>query len=306
MARRLPPLNALLALEAVLRKGSVKQAARELSVTPAAVSQQIRNIERAFGLDLLIRHPRGVSLTVEAERLRPQLAHGFDLLEEAVAPLSHASKPSKVIVSIMPSLGRAWLVPYLPELRARLPHLELVVRTETTLVDFDRDEVGLSIRYCREPERGLVAHRLFGELIFPVCSPALAHGPKPLKTLDDLRAFPLLHDLDAPRHGAVFGWDGWLPSAHARSPAPSFAFSDASLLLDAAEADLGVALGRSPLVLSRLRAGRLVRPLPDARPSERAYFVVTSRRQYRRPPVRDLFDWLTAQSEQFRVAFEEA
>jgi|SRR6478736_2747239 len=304
MTRRLPPLNALLALDAVLRRGSVKKAALELGVTPAAVSQHVKALEGVLGTALLVRHPRGVSLTAEGERLLQPLAKGFDQLEEAVVPFSHPGRAVSVLLSTLPSLGRAWLVPLLPDVQRRFPQISLTVRTEAKLVDFDQSDVGLAIRYCAAPERGLISARLFGETIAPVCSPALAHTAEARRGLESLVKLPLLHDTDASRHGGPFGWEDWVPRA-AVAQRPGLHFSDGTLLLDAAEAGLGVALGRSPLVHGRLLSGRLAQPLAEQRASTRAYFVVTSRRQYRRPAIRELFDWFAARAPEWSARFDE-
>jgi LysR family transcriptional regulator, glycine cleavage system transcriptional activator len=283
MPRRLPPLNALLALDAVLRNSSVRKAALELGVTAAAVSQHIKHLETLLGTELFVRHPRGISLTLTAERLLPALARGFDALEEAVLPLTHPARSANVTISILPSLGRAWLLPLLPEVRRRLPHLDLTVRTDPTLADFNQEEVSLAIRYCRVPERGLVAQRLFGELVFPVCSPQLFHGAPALRQFSDLVHFPLLHDTDAARFGAPFDWDSWFSEVPLPTPhAAGLCFSDGSLLLDAAEASLGVALGRSPLVRSRLREGRLLCPFAIKKRPEPPFLVEGQVRSYSR------------------------
>ena len=303
MTRHLPPLNSLLALDAVLRRASIKKAAQELAVTPAAVSQHVKLLEQRLGLTLLVRHARGVSLSAEGERLLGPLAKGFDQLEDAVVPLAQPGRAVSVLLSTLPSLGRAWLVPLIPDLQRRFPHLSLTVRTEAKLVDFDQSDVGLAVRYCAAPERGLLSARLFGETVAPVCAPALAHTAEARQGLDTLARLPLLHDTDASRHGAPFGWEDWA-SRSVVGQRPGLHFSDATLLLDAAEAGLGVALGRSPLVYTRLLSGRLSQPLREHRSSTRAYFVTTSRRQYRKPAVRELFDWFAAHAPEWSARFE--
>jgi LysR family transcriptional regulator, glycine cleavage system transcriptional activator len=304
MARRLPPLNALLALDAVLRRGSVKKAALELAVTPAAVSQHVKLLEQTLGLALLVRHPRGVSLTAEGERLLLPLAKGFDQLEEAIVPLTQPGRTAGVLLSTLPSLGRAWLVPLIPDLQRRFPHVTLTVSTDAKLVDFDESDVGLAIRYCTSPAPGLVAARLFGETVAPVCAPALVHTPEARHGLATLVRLPLLHDTDASRYGSPFGWEDWT-SRSAAGQSPGLYFSDASLLLDAAEAGVGVALGRSPLVHARLLSGRLSQPLTEQRTSPRVYYVVTSRRQYRKAAIRELFDWFADHAAEWSAKFDK-
>lgn len=305
MTRRLPSLNGLVALEAALRHRSVRRAAVELRVTPAAVSQRIKHMEAALGVSLLVRHARGVSLTSAGERFLPQLARGLDALEELVHAASQSARSVSVVITTLPSLGRSWLLPLLPELRRRFPNVEFTLRTEATLVDFDQSEVTLGIRYCAVPEAGLVSLRLFGETVFPVCAPQLLHGKIPLRSLDDLGQHCLLHDADAARNGPPFAWADWLPSqANQSLRSPGVTFTDASLLLDAAEAGLGVALARSPIVRARLLAGRLVTPFAEQRGTGRSYFVVTSRRQYRKGVVRELFDWFAGQAADWTVLFD--
>jgi len=162
----------------------------------------------------------------------------------------------------------------------------------------------MAIRYCAAPERGLISARLFGETVAPVCAPALAHTAEARRGLDTLLRLPLLHDTDASRHGAPFGWEDWTAGS-AAGQRPGLYFSDATLLLDAAEAGLGVALGRSPLVRTRLLSGRLSQPLSEQRSSTRAYFVVTSRRQYRKPAIRELFDWFASHSAEWSAQFDQ-
>jgi DNA-binding transcriptional LysR family regulator len=263
----------------------------------------VKLLEQTLGVALLVRHARGVSLTAEGERLLSPLAKGFDQLEEAVVPLLQPGRNVSVLMSTLPSLGRAWLVPLLEDLQRRFPQLSLTIRTEATLVDFDQSDVGLAIRYCAAPERGLVSARLFGETVAPVCSPALAHTAEARRGLEGLARLPLLHDTDASRHGAPFGWEDWIAREQV-AQRPGLYFSDATLLLDAAEAGLGVALGRSPLVHSRLLGGRLAQPLAQQRDSARAYFAVTSRRQYKKPAVRELFDWFAGQAVQWSERFQ--
>ncbi len=89
--RRLPPLHALRAFEAVARLGSFKDAASELSVTPAAVSQQVRKLEEDLGIELFIRENRRITLTPSGARLHSGLTDAFLRLREAVESVT----PSK-------------------------------------------------------------------------------------------------------------------------------------------------------------------------------------------------------------------
>jgi LysR family glycine cleavage system transcriptional activator len=298
MPRHLPPLNALVALEATLRRQSIRRAAEELGVTAAAVSQHIKNLEEQYGIALLARHARGVSLTQGAKTLLPGLTRAFDEVEIAARPLVKKGQVARVTLSLLPALARCWLVPRLALLQRSAPHLELTVRAEAHFVDFERDEVDLAIRYCPAPPSHLHTVRLFGEEIFPVCSPALLHRVGLPAGADDLTRFPLLHDVDAEPHQPHIGWSRWFEEVGlSMPPGPHLHCNDSSTLLEAAVQGLGLALGRTPLASELLRRGALVCPWPAKKVSDRSYFLVGPRRAFRRPAVQLLAEWLTAQAQ---------
>lgn len=297
MGRRSLPLNALVALEATLRRQSIRRAAEELGVTPAAVSQHIKNLEVQYGVQLLARHARGVSLTQAAQGMLPGLTRAFDEVEAASRPLLKKGQPARVTLSLLPALARCWLVPRLALLQRSAPHLELTVRAEAHFVDFERDEVDLAIRYCPAPPSHLHTVRLFGEEILPVCSPALLHRIGLPTSAGDLARFPLLHDVDAEPHQPHIGWSRWFEDAGVPAPSgPHLHCNDSSTLLEAAVRGLGLALGRTPLASELLRRGELVCPWPAKKVSDRSYFLVGPRRALRRPAVQLLSEWLTAQA----------
>ena len=209
MPRRLPPLNALRAFEAAARHGAIAKAAEELSVTPSAVSEQVRLLEARLDVKLFHRRAQGVTLTSEGAALLPGLTDAFDRLAAVGESLGERRKRTRVVVSLLPSLAAAWLVPRLPELRVDLPGIELHVRAERLLVDFTREDVDLAIRFASGPFRDLEARRLMGETVFPVCSPTLAYGQRPLHRFNDLRRHTLLHDTDAHPRQPWMSWPAW-------------------------------------------------------------------------------------------------
>src|SRR6478752_6044614 len=140
MARRLPPLNALRAFEASARLGSFVAAARELRVSAAAVSQQVRRLEQYLDTILFQRMARGLVLTEQGRDYLPELSAGFDLLGESTARL-RAKRADGV------------LLPRLHRFRERAPRIDVVIRTSRELMDFRRDAVDLAIRFAPAPGR---------------------------------------------------------------------------------------------------------------------------------------------------------
>lgn len=296
MPRNLPSLNALTALEATVRHGSIAHAAAELHVTAATISQHVRGLEAQLGVTLFVRAARGITPTAAALGLLPTLTDALDRIDDAAQRLREGSARGRLVVSALPSFAAGWLVPRLAALQRALPGVELVLRADRRLIDFDREEVDVAIRYQRAPPPTLAARRLFGELVFPVCSPALAYGSGTLASLGDVAAHPLLHDLDADPHQPWLSWRRWLNGAGVpRDARRDLHFDDSLIILAAAVAGRGVALGREPLVADQLARGLLCRPLADVRESEWSYFAVAPKRAFRRPLVRALIEWLTSE-----------
>ena len=113
MNRRLPPLGALRAFEAAARHESFAKAADELAVTPAAVSQQIRQLEADLGVSLFRRLPRGLVLTQAGRSALPELGKAFAHLARAVEGVRGGSLVGPLVVSVIPSFAGRWLVPRL-------------------------------------------------------------------------------------------------------------------------------------------------------------------------------------------------
>jgi len=105
MSYRLPPLNGLRAFEAAGRHLSFKAAATELSVTPGAVSQQVKHLEQALGVPLFQRLHRSLILTAQGEALLPEVADAFERLSEASDTVAKALKTKPLRLGISPALS---------------------------------------------------------------------------------------------------------------------------------------------------------------------------------------------------------
>lgn len=267
LVRRMPPLNSLRAFEAAARHLSFVKAADELNVTPAAVSHQVKALEDLLGVSLFRRFSRGLGLTDEGRAYFPGLSAGFDSLAQATERLQMRGLAGTVRVSVIPSFSLRWLVPRLAGFRSRYPDIDVVVLSDPETVDFTRQDVDVGIRYGRGLYPGLRTDLLMREELFPVCSPVLINGARPLRALDDLRHHVLLHDFEHGHGDDWLGWAPWLAEAGLDDidPERGLFFSDAAQITAAAVDGHGVAVGRSALLGDDLRAGRLVRPFSVAR-----------------------------------------
>ena len=308
--RRLPPLNSLRAFEAAARHLSFARAAQELHVTPAAISQQIRSLEEFAGVKLFRRKTRAVVLTDAAQAALPALREGFDRFVEGYAAMRRHEETGTLTVSMPPSFGAKWLIPRLDRFHRLHPDLDMRIDTSERLIDFERDEVDVAIRYGHGSYPGLHSECLLSDSVAPVCSPALIDGDPPLREPADLarhvllqvRWKMLLRDGDA---GTDFvpDWRMWLRAAGLTDIDPDRGpqFSLDSMALQAAIAGQGVALAPSTLTEEDIRAGRLVRPFgagigtgPSARPFR--YYVVCPEADKDRAKVQAFRSWVLAEA----------
>src|SRR5450759_5957776 len=193
MTARLPSLNGLRAFEAAARHLSFTHAAAELNVTQTAISHQIRRLEEELGLRLFIRQNRALALTPQARDYLPGVRAAFNDLKLATDRLLRRDDDQVLTVSTLASLAAKWLLPRLSAFQETHPGIDVRITTSTSLVDFKRGDVDAGIRYGRGHWPGLRADWLMADELFPVCSPALLAGDKPLRCPPDLARQTLLH-----------------------------------------------------------------------------------------------------------------
>ena len=290
----LPSLNALRAFEASARHLSFKEAARELHVTPGAVSQQVKGLEQELGVPLFQRLTRSIVLTPEGQSLRPKVLQAFQLLAAAVDGVRPAERPALLTVSTFPSFAAKWLVPRLGRFAARHPGIDVRISSTTGLVDFRREAVDLAVRQGKGDWPGLRSVLLFNAELFPVCSPALLEGPHPLREPADLHHHTLLHS-----NRGDAEWRLWLGAHTVRGVDASRGprFSDDALALEAAMEGQGVAISRDILVAGDLAAGRLVRPFAQALPDLFGCYVVCQPERFDEPRIAAFRDWIVEEAQ---------
>lgn len=314
MSGRLPPLNALKAFESAARHMSLKRAAQELSVTPAAISHQVKALEDYLGVKLFRRLNRALELTAAARAALPKLRDGFDSLAQAVAAMRPQTDSGQVTVSAAPSFATRWLMPRLhrffashPEIDVRVSaRMRLVTRggqnsvAERTTIDNWLEESDLAILYGHGDYPGVRVDKLLALTIAPICSPRLAQGENPLRQPQDLSHHTLLHDDTGTLYDGIAFWDVWLRAAGVSDVDASRGshFSHAVLALEAASDALGVVATFPLLAAAGLAAGRLILPFELQVPLQSAYYLVCSETAELRPAVAAFRDWLLAEAAQ--------
>ena len=300
MLRHIPGLQSLKAFDASARHLSFTRAAAELNVTPAAVSHQIKELEDAVGAALFLRTSRRMQLTRQGEVLRPVIADALEGLTRALQRIRQADNPTQLKVTASPSIAAKWLVPRLDRFLETVPGADVRIDVSSTPLDFDRDDIDVAIRFGTGDYPGLAVDKLFSDVIFPVCSPALLKGRKPLREPRDLLAHTLIH-LDYEAQGAVWpNWRMWMLAAGIKdfNDSRGLHFSQTSLAVQAAIDGHGVALGDSTLVADDIAAGRLVKPFELAirSPTQFAYHLITRKDTTERPMIKAFRNWILAEA----------
>jgi LysR family glycine cleavage system transcriptional activator len=288
---RLPSLNGLRAFEAAARHLSFTAAASELNVTQTAISHQIRRLEEELGIRLFVRRNRALALTAEARDYLPGVRAAFNDLRLATDRLLRRDDGHVLTVSTLASLAAKWLLPRLSAFQESHPGIDVRITTSTGLVDFRTGDVDAAIRYGRGHWQGLRADWLMADELFPVCSPALLNGNKPLRCPEDLVHHTLLHSSG----GYDDDWRLWLTAAGLPadiSRQPGLSFDLIFLTVQAAIDGSGIAMGRTSYVQDDIAKGRLVVPFEIALPADAGFYLVSPEAKTDPPKLAAFRQWL--------------
>ena len=239
MSERPLPLEWVRAFEAAGRLGSFIAAADDLSITQAAISQRIGQLEARLGVRLFLRKPRGVALTVEGEAWLPHITTHLRAIHQTADDL-FGHGPRRVTIAASASVIQGWLVPRLNRITPK-DRLEFSFSTMVLEEDFDKG-ASVHIRYGSDPWPNQRSAKLFDEALAPVAHPDLA--------TEDWHHLPRIA-VSGPR----LGWADW----NAPGPAADLRFDSMIAALAAAEAGHGVLLASLPLASAALAANRVVR-----------------------------------------------
>lgn len=276
-ASDLPPAGTLRPFEAAARLASMSAAARELGITQPAISRHLAQLEAHLRQTLFERTPRGLRLTPAGRAFHAAVAPALSSIAEAAARLRQPVPERTLRLFAQSGFAQQWLAPRLPALRAAMPDLFLRLTTSDRDEELDSGDYDLAIRFGTGRWPGCRAVRLFSESVTAVCAPTYLRRHPALARSDlspaDLPGERLLHlDEDSARW---FTWKTWFESrgVTARIAPPQLLYSSYPLLLQAALAGEGIALGWSELVADPVARGWLVALLPPSRRDSHGYFV---------------------------------
>ena len=290
---RLPSLDLLKGFEAAARLLSFTKAGEELYLSQSAVSRQIQELEEQLGVRLFQRRHRALTLTDAGQVLYPAAAQVLATMRGVTDRLRATVGRRTLSVTTTQSFASLWLIPRLAGFTRTHPDVDVRISAEPRVMDLERDGLDLAIRHGGASLAGPNAERLFGERVFPVCSPKLLKK-NPLREPADLKNHCLLQYDDPDVRHPWLHWKTWLEVAGIPDlrPVGTLSFSGFEQIIPAAVAGHGVALGRSPLVKDLLATKELVAPFKTSADPARAYFAVTSKTAAARPEVTGFVEWL--------------
>lgn len=286
--RYLPPIPALMALEAVDRLGTASGAAKELNLTQGAISRALQGLEAQLGVPLLIRERQRLRLTPAGLDYVAEVRRALHLLASASLTLRANPTGGSLNLAILPAFGMHWLAPRLARFAQTHPEVTINLSTRLKPFDFTGSTFDAAIHYGRQDWPGVDSLKLMDEEILAVAAPGFAT----LQTATDVLRHPLLH-----LESRTGDWGRWL--AHHGHPGlrpAGMMFDQFATLTQGAIHGMGLALVPTFLIQRELSEGRLV---PLFGPPVRAlgsYYLVWPNSLPERAPLRSLRLWLQAEA----------
>ncbi len=295
MRRQLPSPTALLAFEASARLLSFKQAAVELNVSAAAVSRQIHNLEDHLGQPLFQRLHRQVELTPAGEKLFAPVTQGFAGMAAAVQSLKAQSTEQQVTVGTTGGFAFYWLMPRLARFSDSWPEVKINQIVSDAPMNMAAGQVELAVRYGRGQWPGLQSHFLFGDVIYPVCSPGYLSTRARPTSVADLADHPL-YDAYGIQGDHWVTWESWFRAAGHPGMGVQRHFLNYLIGVQMALDGQGFALGWHSFIGDLVRQGRLIKPIDVQMTAPGSFYLTHASTADLSPNARLVLDWLMAEA----------
>ena len=293
LRQRLPPVTALVAFEAAARLGNFTRAATELNLTQAAISRQIRQMERSIGTRLFERRRYDVTLTEHGRQLAAAVGGSLHAIAEVTDAIRRADvSGDEVVVYCEMALAARRLIPRLDDFSRRHPAVQLKIMTSSQPLELVGETIDVGLQFgARDPVR-FEAIDIAGDTVIPVSSPAFAGQFADGFSARKLAEMRLLHLEQT--GSAWLDWPRFL-AAHdvsaGRKPG-DLVFDTYSSLIEAAISGSGVALGWGLAVEHCLKEGTLIRLGDLVLPAPERLYAHVPKHRKRSKATNQFIDWL--------------
>ncbi len=273
---------------------SFTAAADELCLTQSAVSRQIKSLEEDLRRPLFRRQHRAIELTPDGQLLFEAVTRGLDEIAQCVNSLRTEGETPQITVAASVAFSYYWLMPRLERFAERCPDVDLRVLATDQKVDLSNGDADIAVLYGDGNWEGVEVRRLFGERVYPVCSPDYLHSHPELRRPSDLLDQTLLH-LDG--GGTIWGavdWQVWLAQqgVTGQPVRRGIRLNSYPMVLQGAEAGRGVALGWSYITDEMLKSGQLVCPLGLPLETRNSYYIGALQDKMAQPEITDFLQWM--------------
>ena len=289
--KRLPPIHALSAFEAVARHGSFSSAAEELHLSQSAVSKQVRTLEKHTRSPVFRRHARGIELTSTGTALLQEIQPALAQLSSGIERIRQRHDANTVNVIATHAVSHYWLFPKVIAFNREHPDITVSIQSDNAITPAVINEYDFGIVFGSGGWPGLDVQPLFAERVYPVCRSDL-ELPE-LQTLADLKELPLI-ELDSSAWDCI-DWVDWFAHFNEEyTPRPhSLKFNQVSLSYRAALEGLGVSLGWDFMVAQAISEGRLRRVGEFVYDSGKYDFLVHGIKEPLKPAAQTFKEWLS-------------
>ncbi len=298
LKQQLPPLEPLIAFESAVRYMSFTAAAKELSLSQAAVSQQIRHLEKSLGFDLFTRSHRSIQLTAEGMVYRYTVSAVLNQLATATSELKQPTAKTRLTLAADQSIASMWLIPRLPSFQQLYPDITVRLIASDIEQDCLAKDIDIAIIHGSGDWSGFQSEVLFAEEVFPVCSPEYLKKHQKPESLAALTQETLLN-LES-NHWNWMDWRMWLSSNDVHLPIQQqgLQINNYPLLIEAAKNGQGYALGWRYLIDEHLKNKSLVKPFTETLATSLAYYLIWPNDEVLSPSIAVFRDWAREQINQ--------
>ncbi len=289
MGRRVPPFAAIRAFEAAARHGTLQAAADELSISPSAVSHQIKSLEAFLGAKVFVRRNNKLSLTELGTSYQQDLHQALDIIEVATARAAQRQEGGRITVNLFSSLAELWLIPLLGSFHEAHPDIEIKLLTQPEEVSLSGSDIDVAIRYASLESADPGYELLFEEDILPVCSPSFLAAMGPMTSPADLAERRLIISSLEPSEWSLWAGANGVSLGDVTS---WLELDQRTIVMQAARKGLGVAMARRPYADADLDEGTLIAPFPKPVKTGFSYFLAIPERSRNLPRVKAFRKWL--------------
>lgn len=289
MKRRLPSLNSLRAFEAAARHCNFRDAADELSVSHSAISHQVKFLEDYLSVELFVRKPRSVELTKTGHSYYLVLRDVLDRIADATNRILEPHSEHILTLQVYSTFAVRWLIPRLNGFRKAYPDFQIRLITSQFDVDFEHENMDLAVMIGEPTQPDIHYEYLYRSQVFPVCSPELLSGSRPLNQPADLIHHRILQVYPSEKDWAIWLSEQGVTDINLESDVQFDSYDHA---LDAAAEGEGVALAMQPFAARDLRSGVLVEPFRSRIRGNGDWYLVCRKERFQDRKIIIFRDWL--------------